>query len=571
MMVLNRMAAVRGKVMGLASAPSALQTRGTCPEPRRAKRWLASSSMLEFVGLIVLSAVALGIYGRYAAKGGWYYDDWNIYALMRDQHGGFFADLHACAATIKGNRALACVYHAGEYSLFGAHRTDYLFTAIGFLVLDSALVYAIALRCRLPRPWALLLGVALVCFPASDSTRLWAVGSVGLYAMALVLGAILVALVALEQRGSLGLTLHLLSAALAVIAMVTYEITIPFVAFGGALYYFTYRDRRAVKRWAADVGLVVLFLVYRVAIVPVSSETGLIVHRNMSQTITRIDTLLNGAWSTWKFVYVPGVMGTVALVALAVATLTLILSGDRRFTMRAIPWLVTFAFGLALSAGSALVYLTANELYVPQVSGTFNRLNLPGSFGYAAMAVAILGLVYEVLRSYKLPGALAAGLVALMVAGSAVHQLGVSTDHIRSWEASWSDQQQALAGYRRALRGIPRTADIIGLDTPIWERGYIPVFASSWDLRGAIDYETSVDPRVSYPLFPSMSCGPAGMVEGAVTLASYDQSGEPLYFVSPIRGVAVRVSTESMCERVILTWGRPPLWGPTVTGVKFRT
>jgi hypothetical protein len=554
-----------------APTPTVSLIDGTRHGDDKATHWRAPRYTRDIGAVIVLLVLALGIYGRYAAKGGWYYDDWAVYSLLRDQHGGFFAELHACAATIKGSRALACVYHAGEYSLFGAHRTDYLFTAIGFLVLDATLVYAIARRCRLTRPWALLLGAALVCFPASDSTRLWAVAAIGLYAMALVLGATLVALIALKRRGTAALALHLLSAALAVTAMVTYEITIPFVALGGGLYYLAYRDKRALKRWAVDTSLVALFLVYRVAVVPVSSETGLIVHRNISQTVERVNTLLNGAWSTWKFVYVPGGLGTIALVSLAVAVFTLILSGNRQFTAQAIPWIIVFAFGFALSAACALVYLTANDLYVPQVSGTFNRLNLPGSFGYVAMAVAILGLVYEVLRSFSLRGALAAGLMALLVAGSAVHQLGVSADHLRSWEASWSDQQQALAGYRKALHGVPHTAQIIGFDTPIWERGYIPVFASGGDLRGAIDYETSVNPSVGYPLFPTVNCGLVGMVEGAATIASYNQPGEPLYFVSPIRKTAVRVSTENMCERMILKWGRPPFWGYTVTGVKFRT
>jgi hypothetical protein len=227
-------------------------------------------------------------------------------------------------------------------------------------------------------------------------------------------------------------------------------------------------------------------------------------------------------------------------------------------------------FGLALSAASALVYLTANDLYVPQASSTFNRLNLPGGFGYVAMAVAILGLTYEIFRTLKLSPVLAGGLVMLIAAGSAEHQLGVSADHIRSWEASWSDQEQALGGYRAALRGVPHTADIIGFDTPIWERDYVPVFAASWDLRGAIDYETDVDPLVAYPLFPSLTCGSSGVVEGSVLVASYSQPGVPLYFISPKRRAIARVRAQSTCERIILAWGRPPFWGSTVTGVRFR-
>jgi hypothetical protein len=545
---------------------------GATPPKSDQVRWrLPSGSALDIAAVLVFVAAALGIYGRYATKGGWFYDDWRMYSLLRDQHGGFFAELHACARSIPGGRGVACVYHAGEYSLFGGHRTYYQFAAIAFLVFDATLLYAIARQCRLPRPWAFLIGTALVLFPASDSARLWAVATLGQYALALVLGAILVALSALRRRGPSALALHLLSAALAVAAMATYEIALPLMALGGAVYYLRYRDRRALKRWAVDIGLVILFLVYRTAVVPVSSQTGLLEHRNGSQTIHRGEVLLEGAWSTWKFVYLPGTLGTIALVSLAAVIVALLRVDSRGLASRAMPWFVLFVFGLVLSAAGALVYLTANDLYVPQVSGTFNRLNVPGSLGYVAMAVAILGVAYEVLRTLKLSRPVATGLVALAVTGSAIHQLGVSADHIRSWEASWSDQQQALAGYRAALRGAPHTAQIIGFDVPIWERGWVPVFAASWDLRGAIDYETPVNPPVAYPLVPTLTCGSTGMVEGGSLIAPYNRYGAPLYFVSPKRRAIVRVERQSRCEQMILKWGRPPFWGSTVTGVKFRT
>ncbi len=520
--------------------------------------------------VIAFVVAGLGIYGRYATKGGWFYDDWRMYALLRDQRGGFFAEFHACASSIQGGRTLACVYHAGEYSLFGAHRTDYQFAAIAFLAFDASVLYAIARRCRLPWPWAFLLGAAFVLFPASDSARVWAVAAIGQYVVALVLAALLLALTALQRRGPSALALHLLSASLVLAAMATYEIAVPLVGVGGVVYYLSYRDRRALKRWAVDIGLVVVFLIYRLAVAPVSSESGLLVHRNASQLIGRMQVLLEGAWSTWKFVYVPGVVGTIALVVLTVATLVLLVTNSG-FSARAMRWFAMFVLGLVISAAGALVYLTANGLYVPEVNSTFNRLNLPGSFGYVAMAVAILGVFYEVLRTFKLTVPIAASLVALAIVGSAIHQLGISDEHIQAWEASWSDQQQALAGYRAALRGAPHRADIIGFDTPIWESGWVPVFASSWDLRGAIEYETSVDPPVAYPLLPTLTCGTIGMVEGGTLIASYDEPGVPLYFVSPKRRAIVRVKEKGACEEMIAKWGRPPFWGSTVTGVRFQT
>jgi hypothetical protein len=186
------------------------------------------------------------------------------------------------------------------------------------------------------------------------------------------------------------------------------------------------------------------------------------------------------------------------------------------------------------------------------------------------MALAVLGAIYEVLRAARLPRAAAALLLALPIVVSAVHQVGISDEHIRSWEASWKDQQQALHGYRIALRNIPRRSQIIGFDTPIWERGFVPVFSAGWDLRGAIDWETAVNPPVAYPLLPTLTCGRPGVVEGATVIATYTQQGEPLYFVSPTRETARRVATQAACEQTIAQWGRPPFWGSTVTGIQFK-
>ncbi len=545
----------------------ARSAHGGAPRERPARR-LVQGRLPDIAAVLLLLVAALAIYGRYATKGGWFYDDWRTYAELRDQYGGFFAELKACTRTIPGGRTLACVYHAGEYHLLGGHRRAYQFASIAFLVFDAALLYAIALRARLARPWAFLLAAAFLLFPASDSARLWDVASLAGYDMALVLGAILASLSALGRRGRPALALHVLGAVLAILAMATYEIALPLVALGGFTYWLAYRNRSALLRWGIDIGLVVLFLAYRLIFAPLSAESGFLVHRSASQTISRAGVLLNGAWVTWKDVYAPGVLGTIVLAVLAAVVIALF-ARSQDFRGRVSPWVALFVFGLALSAAGALVYLTANDLYVPVVESIFNRLNVPGSFGYVAMALAVLGAIYEVLRAARLPRAVAALLLALPIVVSAVHQVGISDEHIRSWEASWKDQQLALHSYRIALREIPRRSQIIGFDTPIWEKGYVPVFSAGWDLRGAIDWETAVNPPVAYPLLPTLTCGTTGVVEGATMIARYAQPGEPLYFVSPKRLTAIRVTTQKACEQTIARWGRPPFWGSTVTGVPF--
>jgi hypothetical protein len=540
------------------------------PEPRPAGRLgPGPARLLDLVAPVLMLIAALAIYGRYASKGGWFYDDWRTYSELRDQHGGLFSELRACSRTIPGGRSLACIYHAGEYNIFRGHRRAYQFTSIAFTVLDAWLLYAIASRARLARVWAILLALALVLFPASDSARLWDVASLAGYDMALALGAILLTLIALGREGRSALVLHLLGGALALVAMATYEIAVPLILLGGATYYLAYRDRNALRRWGADIGLVLLFVAYRLILAPLSATSGFLVHRGASQTLSRVWTLLNGAWVSWKDVYAPGLLGTIVLAILA-ATVIALLARSARYRTASRRWLILFVLGLALSAAGALVYLTANDLYVPVVESVFNRLNVPGSFGYAAMAVAILGAAYEALRLLRLPAVAAVLLLALPILATTVHQLGISDEHIRSWEASWTDQQQALHGYRIALRRIPRRAEIIGFDVPIWQRGFVPVFAAGWDLKGALDWETPVDPPVAYPLLPTLSCGAAGVVEGQTVIASYAAQGEPLFFVSPKRETAVHIITQAACEKAITAWGRPPFWGSTVTGLAFR-
>jgi O-methyltransferase len=248
--------------------------------------------------------------------------------------------------------------------------------------------------------------------------------------MALVLLAILTVLGALRRSVRPALALHVLGGLLAILAMATYEIALPLVALGGATYYMSYRSRSALLRWGVDIGLVVLFLAYRLIFAPLSAESGFLVHRSTGQTISRAGVLLNGAWVTWKDVYAPSAAGTIMLVALAVVLVSL-LARAKDFRSQAAPWLVLFVFGLALSAAGGLVYLTANYLYVPVVDSIFNRLNVPGSFGYVAMAVAILGAIYEVLRECRLPRSVATLLLALPIAASTVHQLGISDEQAR--------------------------------------------------------------------------------------------------------------------------------------------
>ena len=212
-----------------------------------------------------------------------------------------------------------------------------------------------------------------------------------------------------------------------------------------------------------------------------------------------------------------------------------------------------------------LTFITANDLYVPVSYGTFNRLNLPATIPYALGFVALLGLLYEVLaqsRALRWCGAVLVG-AALVAVG--VHQFRVSNTHKGAWETSWSQQRVALAGYRKAVRGLPADARILGFGTPEWEAGFVPVFAASWDLRGAIDYTTRVDPPAAIPFAGGAVCASTGIDVFGVLAMPYSGS-TPLFAVNPGLDAAVRVNSRAACQRVVDRWGPSPFWGATGPG-----
>lgn len=517
----------------------------------------------EAAVLAALSVLTLGVYLPYSLTAGWFYDDWSLYSQARDAGGSWLHRVDVCSSTVAAGRTFACAYHVTEYEVFGSHRVLYHLAVIGFLILIAACTYAILVRCRLPWPWAALIAGLVILSPASDSTRLWSVAAIGLFVIALTMGATLIALHALRRpRGRLTLALDVTAAVLSMIAMITYEIAVPLVALNGSVYVAALRTRRALWRGLIDVGLVGVFLVHRLAISPAAAASGITVKRHLGAEITRAGVLLKGAWATWHATYLPGTLGLLAIVAVVAAAITLaVIEPEAR--RRLAPWGCLLIAAVVTAAICALTFLPANDLYVPALDGTFNRLNLPGTLAYAAAFAALLGLGYELVRRLVPLQWIAPAAVVAAVLVIGVHQLDISWYHKRAWEDSSREQRAALAGYRRALASLPRTSRIVGFDTPMFEAGFVPVFAATWDLRGAIDYTTPVDPPVAAPFAPTMSCGPTGLVLDGTPLTPYTLPGSRLYGVSPRRVSAVLIDSQVSCLRLEQQWGPVPLFGVT--------
>lgn len=520
-------------------------------------------SAVDFAGLGGLLALTLALYLPYATKAGWFLDDWTLYAQQKSQ-GSLWAGMNACMETIPGGRKLACVYEAGEWSAFGGHKWAYHLLSIVLLFAIVAIAYAVARRTGLARPWCLAISGAIVLFPGADSTRLWPIATIGLYVILLQMLSLMIAVWALDRPGDRrGWVLHVTSALVALLAMATYEIAVPLVAVQGVVYLAIFRGRRAFMRWLADVGLVMAFVFYRLVIAP-TNDPAFMTERTTGQVVTRAGVLVEGAWHSWRYLYAPrfglAILGAIVLAAVVV---TIAVPSMRR---RLIRWWVVLLAAVVAAIACSLVFLTANDTYLIQYFSTYNRLNLPGTIPYVLAFVAILGLLYEMVRRWS-PWAVAAPLsVALVFAAAAKHQIAVSTEHQDAWLASWSTQEKALPGLRRGLRSVPTTARVMGFDTPRWEQGWIPVFAQTWDFRGIIEYETHVRPDFASPFDEDDACGARGITQLGELVAPYRDEQHPVYFLSPKRGVAVHVTSRRQCEGRLKRWGQVPYWDEPVSG-----
>lgn len=515
--------------------------------------------------VLILAGVAgviAAIYLPYALRAGWYIDDWDFYVKMRDGgDGSLTSNISACANEIDGGRRAACIYHGGVYTLLGEFRLGYHLLHMLTLWLIAGLAYTCGRLVRMPIGWAALLAFVIVLYPASNSTRLWAVAAVGQYVLLLYLVGLTLALLALRassRRSAIGL--HVVSVGFTVLAASTYEIVIPLIALNGLVYLAAVRNRAAVARGVVDLGIAGVVGLMRLR--SPATDDVFVIERSTEQTILRARLLLRRNWDVWHDVFTPGVLGLVILaVVLVAAVLVAVLVP--RVRRRTLAWGAVFVVALGFVAATGLAYVSANDTYIPDTFSTYNRLNLAGSVASSVAFVAALALVLQIGRGIRVP-ALGYGAVALICVLVGLHALDMSTTHKRSWEESWRAQQHALEGYRVAMSTVDKQATIIGFDAPQWEAGWVPVFATTWDLRGALDYETDRDPQRARPAQEVTGCNAQGVVYGEELYARY-RGETPLWFVSPDRREAVRVVNRRTCERTLAAWGYAPLWGRTVT------
>ena len=498
---------------------------------------------------------------------GFYYDDYPMLAALDDAPGHSWWDLYkSCRAVETAGRPGTCLYHSGVNLLLGNDPAGYHVLSIVFLALGTILLYAVLRRCGMGFWPALLACLLFVVYPGSNSTRLWPTGVGAQYILALYLGAVLLAIEALRRQGGRALALHLGSFALFALLVFTYEAVIVLIAIAVGLYLLSAPDnrRRALERGACDLMLAGTFTLYRLVIDPVAVGAGFTQSRTTGETIDRVWVVLGGAWDSWRPLFVPGTVGTV-VVLVAIVICVVAMAKDRAVRRASRKWLLAGVAATVFAIASVMPYVVGNDLYVPDTASLFNRLNFAAAPAYCVLFVALCGLLWTALARW-VPPAAATAVVLVLVVGVGVSQIDAGLVTQESWAASWDDQQAAVKQLRRLRPEPAADAAIMSFGHPIWESGFIPVFSASWDLRGAMDLWTRVDPSSALPFLDGATCGPAGVIFGGVPYTAY-RGTFPLWFVNLKTGAARHIVSARQCDATVAAWGRPPFWGKTITGV----
>lgn len=527
------------------------------------RRWpdLRLPAAFAFIGASAAALYLPAVFGL-----GFYYDDWLLQATFDDAASSSWRDLFAACRDVEpAGRPGGCVYHATVYKLLGDSPAAYHVLSIVLLAVSTFLLFLLLRRCRMPAWPALLVGLLYVVYPGSDSTRLWPTAVGAQYIIGAFFGGVLLGIAAIQAKGARKALLHAASLALFVLLAFTYEVVLALVAVSGAFYWLATRDlRRSLLRGGADMALSAVFIAYRLFVAPVHEDSGFVEARSSGAWAHRLRVVLEGGWHSWQSLFAPwAVTGIVVLVAVVVvATVAYRDPSARRLVLA---WGAVAIGGLAFAALALLPYLPANDAYVPDPSSLFNRLNVAAAPAYCVVFVGLVMMLWHALRRLAHP-ALAAGAAAAMLLPTAVHQVDFAARSREAYAESWTASKKAVAGLERAAPQLPEDASVVTFGHPIWERGFIPVFAAGWDVRGAIDLRTHVDPPQAVPFVSSASCGPDSVIESGKRLIPY-QGPSPLFFVNTTTAEARRIVDLAGCEKAVADWGRPPDWGRTVVPV----
>jgi len=458
-----------------------------------------------YLGVLVL--VAAAAFGSHIVHGGFYNDDWSYLAsYYYESSDGFFGAV--------GNfgyndfRPVQIVYWPLTYAAFGTDSSLHLAWGVAMAVWMSGSLYALLRILGLEQAHAAAIGILVLLFPLSDSTRLWAAASIPLVAIALYFMGTIIALKGLALDGRKSWFVHTGAVALYVLSLFTYEIAAVAIGLSLAVYLWTARSARAITRWLVDLAVVVatlLFVTSRTFYDPLS----------LGDQIEHVGVI---AWQSLRILaWTVAPQATRAITVVVLIAIAVVLSlglwllhqsrrDPRASEIRRWLWIAgTAAIGVAV--GYAMFVPSSD--FDPLSPGQLNRINALAAVGFVSLVYSV-GMLAGLLvgPSHRAARTGFAVAVGLSVAVTALYVRQIDLDKER-WDHAADLQEATVAEIRRIVERPAAGTVVFNFGSSAYAAPGIPVFETPWDLDGALKAAWD-DPSIeAYPMLAGTTfvCG----------------------------------------------------------------
>ena len=542
-------------------------------EARLGARRLAWVQALGLAGLLVLVAVL--VYGDHARLGGWVGDAWLTrawYAVY--PHTDFFStvghflDLESMAA-----RPANAVYRVALNGLFGADTGAWYGWQIGSGVVMCLALYALMRELGVRYFDAAAVVTLLVVFPAASSVWLWS--PIVHASLSIALGAVgfILALRGFAAAGRRRLVLHGASLLLFVVSLLLYEVCLPFFLASFLLYALRAPRRDAVRRWLADL----LVLVPLALLVSGASAAeggngvgGAIDHAGAMAG--QLPGLLLGTLLPFDGAQPLAFVALLALYGWAGWTVR---RHGQQDPLRRRLWalLGIAAAGLVVAFLGYLIYVPGLDYYRPLAEGIADRVNAVPALGWTLFLYATLAIL-ATLVTQKLRQA---PLVALAGTAAMALALGLSwvspiEEESSRYVEAYEEGQRMMGIVERAVPDPPRDSAIWTFAQPVEISPGIPVFANYWNMTAAAAlryHDHSIRSFVGL-LGTRFRCTPKGVVPVGAEypaprpnhLGRFGSRYGRTFFVDTVNGQFAEVDSRARCQELRLAFPRATEFPP---------
>jgi hypothetical protein len=520
----------------------------------------AAALRLQPGGELVVAGLASAVLGLvvflpYVRAGGYHLDDWSNGSAFHFHGftGLFNSTLYATPRT-----PLYAVFLASVYQLLAEHEHWHLALSAGLHLVVGLLLFRLLRQLSMPRVSAAACVALALLFPYADSLWLWANAcqmdtAVGLW----LLGATLaVRGLASSDRGR---TWHGGALVLYAASVLLYDATLIAVALTGALYLLRAQRRLALRRWAADVGVVVAcFVLFGSQLVDLTGGVDVHVVIGLRATLDHALLIAGQGLTIATQALVP--FGSPGRTPVSLTVLALVLGAvlvarrttDAVLRRELVRSLVTVVAGtLSTIAGWGMLAPADPAYYSPLAPALSNRVNLIADIGLPVVAVGLLGLVAALIfsgvpRDRRWAGPLLVLVGTTAIAGAYLHHIDADR---AAWIASRRMQGVVLDRLHALLGPPPAGSTVVVRGFALYTGPDVPVFNASWDLNGAVQLLWNDGTLRAWPGPPgSLACAATGMtVTGFGELGPLAQYGH--VFVADVSsGVASRVDSLRQCR-----------------------